>query len=60
MEVGRQVPSAQALSSVGQMGSSVLSSGFGVVTSAVTSQLLTTALKSQICRSMSNRRPVEQ
>ena len=59
MLVGRQVPSAHAVSSGGQMGSSVLRSGLGVVSSAVTSQLLTSALNSQIWRSMSKARPVE-
>ena len=37
--VFRQVPSPQAVSSGGQIGSFVLRSGFGVVSSAVTSQL---------------------
>jgi hypothetical protein len=39
------------------MGSCVLKSGLGVVSSAVTSQFVTEALKSQICRLMSKLRP---
>ncbi len=53
------VPSAQACSPGRQMGSSVLNSGFGVVSSAVTSQLDTEALKSQIWRLMSKLKPNE-
>ena len=45
--VFKHVPSAQAVSSSGQIGSLVLRRGFGVVSSAVTSQLLTTSLNKE-------------
>ena len=58
-EVGIHVPSAQAFSPLGQIGSSVFNKGFGVVSSAVTSQLPTLVLKSQIWRLISKASPVE-
>ena len=57
--VGMQVPSAHAFSPLGQIGSSVLNKGLGVVSSAVTSQFPTLVLKSHICRLISKVNPVE-